>query len=176
LAAAVVLPVIGIGFVLGDRVGLWDRALGLDHVEAVADRFETSYAKGVDRRVGMDEVAWDPLMALVRRYSRVKFPRDRKPSFIARGVAVLSGKLESADGIAAEWTAPSTPLYLAFELPVGQESHGAADVLQIGTIGDLRSWVQQRREDLRFVFQDLFLALAGTSLGFLLWRVGERGA
>lgn len=174
LLAAVGLPLLGLGFVAGDRGGLWDRILGLHHVEAVAARLETSYAHGVDRKIGPDEEAWRPLVALIRKYSPAKLPPDREPTFMARGVAVISGRLQSADDVVAEWTAPSTPLYFYFGAPSEAGPFPAEDVLQVGTLGDLRSWMQRRRDGLRFVFQDFFLAAAGVALGFLLWTASGR--
>jgi hypothetical protein len=43
-ASIVLLPIIGLAFVLAEHSGLTDHILGLDLVEKVADRFDKSYA------------------------------------------------------------------------------------------------------------------------------------
>ena len=64
-----VLPVVYVGFVIGDRAGLWDRLRGLDEVERVAARLETSYATNVVRQIKPEDKAWRPLLSLIQRYT-----------------------------------------------------------------------------------------------------------
>lgn len=111
--------------------------MGLNEVERIATRFETSYAKHVDRWVDPGEPGWQPLLGLIRRYSAASIPKDREPRGLARSPAIISGKLDLGDGQIAEWTSPNTPILLVFK------DHEARilkdDVLPVGTIGDLRA-------------------------------------
>lgn len=51
-ASAIGIPLLALTFVISDRVGFFDWLLGHDVVLEVASRMETSYAGGVDRRLG----------------------------------------------------------------------------------------------------------------------------
>lgn len=164
LLGGVLLPLIALAFVAGDRVGVLDRLLGLNEVEAVASRFETSYAH-VDRQVGPDEPAWQPLLALINRYTTADLPKGRQPTMLARAVAVASDRLPNSD---AEWTAPTTPIMLVYG-EASARAVPAQDVLIVGTIGDLRSWPEQRRTDLRFLFQDIFVSVVSLIVAVVVW-------
>ena len=49
------LPALILGFIVTEHMGVWDSWLGLNEVERIATRFETSYAKDVDRWVDPGE-------------------------------------------------------------------------------------------------------------------------
>jgi hypothetical protein len=167
LILGIVLPLFGLGFVVSDRLGVFDEWLGHTEVLNIANRFETSYEPGIDRQVRADEDGWRPLLRLIRRYSSATLPDNEEPIVFARAVAIVSGKIEIGDSRAAEWTSPSTPTLLIF-----QEWPGSMvpkdKYLIVGTIGDLRKWVEDSRRDLRFVFQDVFLSIVAVSFGALL--------
>ena len=168
LSSAVLVPVLGLGFIASEKMGFWDRWLGLNEVERIAARFETSYANGVDRWVDPGEPGWQPLLELIRRYSGASIPKDREPRGIARYQAILSGKVELGNGQVAEWTSPSTPILLVFK------DHSAPliwneDILLVGTIGDLRAWCDRRRADLKFLMNDVLFGLTAIVLGCVLW-------
>lgn len=173
LSAAVLVPALGLLFIASERMGLWDRWLGLNEVERIATRFETSYAEDVDRWVDPGEPGWQPLLGLIRRYSGVSIPKNREPRGVARQVAILSGKIELGDGQIAEWTAPSTPILLVFS--EHGKSFSMGDVVRVGAIGDLRVWCDRRRADLKFFMSDLLLGLTTIALGFVLWMVDLGG-
>lgn len=169
LIAAVGVPVLLLGSIITERVGIWDYFLGLNEVEKVASRFETSYAEGVDRQIGPDEPAWKPILNLIDRYSGAKFPTDRKPRCFVRHQAIWSNKIDLGNGRIAEWTAPSTPIAIIFVEPLTPMKN--EDVLIVGSIGDIRRWVDMRRADLRFVINDVMLGFTAVLFGFLLWSM-----
>lgn len=92
------LPALILGFIVTEHMGVWDSWLGLNEVERIATRFETSYAKDVDRWVDPGEPGWQPLLGLIRRYSAASIPKDREPRGVARSPAIISGKLDLGDG------------------------------------------------------------------------------
>lgn len=109
-------------------------------------------------------------MRLIRKYSKATIPRDKVPRILARSQAAISGKIETDNGILAEWTAPSTPLFLGFDdMPVRGQTVSKDDFQFIGSIGDIRLWVDRSRADLRFVVQDISLAMFSLALGVLMW-------
>jgi hypothetical protein len=170
------LPVLALLFVIGERTGVWDKLRGLDLVEDVANRLDTSYAANVVRQIGPDEKAWKPLIALIYRYSTTKFPKDKQPRMVARALAVASAKLDLGGGRFAEWTAPSTPFMILYgDWPTTGRPLSNSDVWIAGTLGDLRTWIAQSKSDLRFVVMDVSLVLITISLGLLLWRINHSG-
>lgn len=82
------LPALILGFIVTEHMGVWDSWLGLNEVERIATRFETSYAKDVDRWVDPGEPGWQPLLGLIRRYSAASIPKDREPRGLARSPAI----------------------------------------------------------------------------------------
>ena len=115
LFASVVLPLLTIVFLVIDWSGGWDRFFGLNHVEAIAARLETSYAKNIDRQIGPDEEGWKPLLRLIEKYSNVQLPKDLEPKVLARSVAIQSAQMELGERKIVEWTAPATPIILLYE-------------------------------------------------------------
>ena len=175
--AAVFLPVLTILFVIGEHGGWWDRYLGLTDVLEAAARFETSYSEGVRRIIVPGEPAWAPVLDLIRRYSPAKLPPGREPSVLARFVAVASAKIDTGLGTIAEWTAPSTPIALLYQDWPGN-SVPPSDCRIVGTIGDLRTWVDKRRADLHFLGRDVLLSITSIVIGLVIWLMenGPRGS
>ena len=167
LTSAVLIPACAIGFVVTERAGALDHYFGYDSVLDVAARLETSYAENVDRQIGADERAWRPLLRLIRKYSTARLPSSREPVMLARSVAVASAKASIGPGEIAEWTAPSTPIILIY---ADWPGHAAPpnDYRVVGTIGDLRVWVERSRSDIRFWFQDFSIALFSLAIGGIL--------
>jgi hypothetical protein len=168
LASAVLVPGVVLLFTVSERAGLWDWWYGHDFVIEVAERFETSHAEDVDRQVGPDERAWIPTLRLIRRYSAAELPSERAPKILARGAALASGKQPIGPGRIVEWTAPATPILLVYTERSGRQVE-AEDVLVVGSIGDLRGWVDRSRNDIRFNGHDGFLGLIALLLSIVLW-------
>jgi hypothetical protein len=162
-------PLLAFLFLINLHVGMVDWWFGYHHLLKVAERFETSYAPNVNRQVGPDEPAWRPLLRLIRTYSTVQLPMERQPIIITRTPAPASGNIPAGPGRIAEWTAPSTPVVLLF-----RELTAAGllpeDVLIVGTIGDLRAWVDRDREWVRFIVRDVILGLLTLSLIVIAWH------
>jgi hypothetical protein len=173
LMAAVVLPALTIGLIVSEHAGWWDRYFGLTNVLDVAKRFETSYAESVNRQIRPGDPAWGALNDLIRRYSTADLPPGREPKVFARFVAVASSKIDLGDGKIAEWTAPSTPVVLIYDDWPGQ-SVPPSDYRIVGTIGDLRVWVDKRRSDFHFLARDVLVSLTSVILGLVVWIVEHR--
>lgn len=77
----------------------------------------------------------------------------------------MSSKIDLGDGRMAEWTAPTTPIYLLYhDLPAEK-----GDAVQVGNIEDLHNWVERSKSDFRFYVQDIFLGLFSFALGAFIW-------
>jgi hypothetical protein len=171
--SAIVLPVVYVGFVITEHAGVWDRLHGLDLVEDVAGRLETSYAEGVDRQIGPDEEAWEPLIKLIYEYSNVELPMDKEPKMVARYVAISSAKIELGKSKFAEWTAPATPIVVLYRERTGQEV-SPEDVRLVGSIGDIRTWIRRSKNDFKFLVHDLFLGMFSLGIGVMVWRIDNK--
>jgi hypothetical protein len=115
--AAVVLPLLYLSSIVSQRLGVWDWWFGLNEIEKVASHFETSYDPDVSRQVRESDLAWKPLLRLIRRYSIVTLPANRQPKVVACFAAITSAKIDVGQGRMAEWTAPTTPLVLLYQDP-----------------------------------------------------------
>jgi hypothetical protein len=173
LVAAVLLPLIVLGFIVAERFGLSDWLFGHGYVLQVASRFETSYATDIDRQVGPDEEAWKPLLRLIRKYSTANLPADKQPMVLARNRALASGYQKIGPDIVAEWTSPATPMILIYSEWPGN-TVPREDTRIVGTIGDLRSWVERSRSDFRFLVQDLLLTIIAAGVALFLWLSGNQ--
>jgi hypothetical protein len=171
-----VLPFIYLGFIVTDRLGVWDRLTGLDLVEKVAARFDLSYADNASSPVRVGDKEWKPLLALVYRYSKASFVPDKKPRVFARLKAPLSTRTPSEGPIVAEWTAPSTPIFLLYvEWPQNTGKDIPPDQWRvIGTIGDLHDWIYREKDRRRFLVQDIFLGTFGPLLAIAVFWLERR--
>lgn len=148
----------------------------MDRVERVAERFEKSYPPDASVHVEPGDPEWEPLLKLIYKYSHASFPKEKQPKTIARKQASLSVKEEGLEGqLIAEWTSPSTPFALVYrswpEQPIPKE-----DIVFVGTIGDLRAWITRSKDDLRFLFKDVFLVFFSFAVGITLLLQERRGA
>lgn len=121
-AIALVTPLLYLGLLIADRQGVWSCWRGLDRVEAVAARFEQSYAPDASHPVSAGDPEWEPLISMIYQYSNANFPKDKQPQVVARSQATAAGQLRADDGtLIAEWTAPSTPIVLLYRKWPGQQ-------------------------------------------------------
>jgi hypothetical protein len=169
----VILPLLYLAFILADRAGVWDRLSGLDLVEEVAARFELSYAPNASAPVRLGDKEWEPLLKLVCKYSHAQFPADKQPRVIARYKALISAKIPEEGPVIAEWTSPSTPLYLLYRDWPGNEVP-REDYRIIGTIGNLREWISEAKDYRRFLVQDVFLGTFTPLLGFAVLLIDRK--
>jgi len=168
-SAAVLLPVLAAAVVVAEHFGVFDRLAGLDEVEIVAARSDHSYGDTASFPVYPEDPAWEPTIALIKRYTNAPLRTDKQPQMLARWKASLS-TLEP-DGY--EWTSPSTPFALMYErVPMVLGAHfNSNNVTIVGSIGDLHSWIAQRKSELHFLINDIFLSVMAVVLGYWLWRV-----
>jgi hypothetical protein len=152
-----------------DRVGGLDYCLKIPLLETVAHRFELSYGPDASRPIKPSDKEWTPTLDLIREYSRTSFPKDKQPKVIARFKAVSSSQEQVGKEEIAQWTAPSTPLAILFKDWPGA-SVAPDDYRVVGSIGDLRSWVNAYRDKWKFITNDLLLgvlAVVTTALSFV---------
>ena len=171
-----VLPFIYLSFVISDRMGVWDKVTGLDLVEKASRRFDLSYAQNASQPVRVGDREWEPLLALAYRYSVVNFPKDREPHVFVRLVAPFSSRTPEQGDIAAEWTVPSTPLFLLYQDWPQNSGKGVPpeNVRMIGTIGDLRDWISREKDRRKFLVQDIFLGTFGPLLAIVIFWLEKR--
>src|SRR5688572_27652612 len=96
--SAVIMPVMALGFVLSERLGLFDWYYGHDLALAVAARLETSYSPGVQRQFRPSDKEWEPMLRLIDKYSTAELRKDKPPRVLARSKAISSEKIEGAGG------------------------------------------------------------------------------
>ena len=173
LARAAGLPIIYLLLVLAERGGVIDHWRGLDIAKDVAENFSLSYAPDASKPVHRSDRAWEPLMALISRYSKVKLRADKQPQTVARLVATLSTQQPMGGGQVSEWTAPSTPIVVFYRYwPENTaKSIPPEDFTIIGTIGDLQAWIEQSRSDGHFLIHDIVLGVIASILGYSLWHI-----
>lgn len=170
------LPILYLMFIIPDRLGFWDWITGLELVENVSDRFQSSYRDYASRPVLAGDKEWKPLLRLLRTYSTAKFRTDQEPGVFARAQATLATRTPATGPIEFEWTAPSTAIYLLYcncgpasGVPIRQE-----DIVVVGTIGDLTNWISEAKDRRRFFVQDVFLGIFGPLLGILILWIDKR--
>ena len=158
--AAPTLAIAGVAYLILDHAGYIDQWRGIDALEAIAARFDLSYAPGASQPVRPNDPEWRAVISLIYRYSKADLPRDREPKILARSVAISSGEVGTPDNPIAEWTAPGTPLLLLYvDWPGQQTQVSKADFRSIGSIADFHRWMEQDRADFKFLFYDVALGL-----------------
>ena len=146
-------------YIVLDKYHVLDRWTGLDLVEEVADRFDRSVGPKDAIPVRIGDKEWKPLLQLIRAYSRAKLPTDKMPRVVARFQAQVYDAYPLGNGELSQWTSPATPMVVFFyDWPrnTGQ-SVAPSEYRIVGTFGDLRIWIAQRREDRHFLFVDFLL-------------------
>ena len=109
--------------------------------------------------------AWPAVMRVITRYSRAQLLTGREPRVFAQFVAIASAQNEAAHG---EWTAPTTPVALLYKEWPGHGFVPPEDVVFVGTIGDLRTWIQRDESDFDFLIRTiLFGSLSACVAVFL---------
>lgn len=167
--SAGIMPVLYLAFVATEHYGFWDRVRGLDDVRVVAQRMNISYAYA-KRQYRPTDPQWQPTLDLIKKYTKAELPRDRTPVLIGRWKAVTSAMIETGPGITAEWTAPTTPIYLGY---VDQPTK-PSDIVQVGDINDLFLWIDKSKSDFRFLIQNVLLGIFSLTLGIMIWGIEHR--
>jgi hypothetical protein len=159
----VVVSVGSVLFAFLTYLGVWNEWRGDNLLADVATRFDSSYSQDAGRPVRPGDKAWPVLMRVITRYSHAQFLAGREPRVFARFVAVASAQNEAAHG---EWTAPTTPVALLYKEWPGHVP--PEDVVLVGTIGDLHTWIQRDESDFDFLIRTiLFGALSACVAVFL---------
>lgn len=151
-----------LGFVIPENKGYWDHLMGLDLAREVADRFERSVGPDDAVPVRRGQEQFEPVIALIRKYSPTKLRKDETPLVIARMQAkVYDAERLDLTGKLAQWTSPATPIVVFYyDWPNVRFPGGAVPTDKysiVGTLGDLHDWINRRHEDLHFEVVDLLL-------------------
>jgi hypothetical protein len=152
--------IFAIFILLAEYAGGLDYLLNIRVLEGAAGRFELSYGADASRPIKPSDKEWGPTLKLIKDYTRANLPKDKEPRVIARSQAVFSAQEPVGKGQIAQWTAPSTPILLLYKDWPGN-TVPPEDYRIIGSIGDLRSWIDQYQEKWKFRINDLLFALLG---------------
>ena len=152
--------IFAIFILLAEYAGGLDYLLNIRLLEGVAGRFELSYGPDASRPINPSDKEWGPTLKLIKDYTRANLPNDKEPRVIARSQAVFSAQEPIGKGQLAQWTAPSTPILLLYKDWPGN-TVSPEDYRIVGSIGDLRSWIDQYREKWKFRVNDLLFGLLG---------------
>jgi hypothetical protein len=169
--AVLLIPLLGVAFIVLERRGVRDHVRGLDRAEEAAKRFDLSYAPGASAPVREGDAEWSPLITLIRKYSQADLPANREPKVLARNRALSSAEIPGSSGSPipfAEWTSPGTPLILIYKDWPGNEVQ-KEDYRIVGTIGDLHSWIERSKSDFHSNVMDIILTVAILALGLAAW-------
>jgi hypothetical protein len=104
-------------------------------------------------------------MRVIAKYSSARLPIGREPRVFARFVAVASARDEAGHG---EWTAPTTPVALLYKEWPGHGEVPPGDFVLVGTIGDLRTWIQRDETDFDFLIRTILFGALSASVGVFL--------
>jgi len=149
-------------FIVPERSGYWDRVRGLDLAQQIAERFEKSVGTDTAVPVRAGDPEFEPMLALIRRYSATKLAPDKTPQVIARFQAkVFDAQLLGPSGALSQWTSPATPIaVMYFDWPNVKFPKDGVPLDQyavVGTLGNLHEWVARSHEDFHFFVVDLLL-------------------
>jgi hypothetical protein len=141
---------------------VWNSLRGNDLVAKVAERFDKSYAEDAALPVRPGDKEWSPLLRIIREYTHADLPTDKKPLVFARDKAVLSAKAENTP---AEWTAPTTPIFLLYKEWPGHEDITPADYRRVGTLEDLHYWISKDAADFDFLWRTIIFGILSLCVG-----------
>jgi hypothetical protein len=166
LALSLAVPILTLVLVIMEQLGALDWWLGLNQVRRVARNLSLSVAS-VQRQFTPSDREWGPTLRLIRYYTKSSLPAGKEPNAIVRGQAVLGGAQALPGGAIAEWTAPSTPMFLVYGAGkvVAKGDHG----IFVGGIGDLSIWIEQDLNWWKFLLNSVLVGLLSIGLVLLAW-------
>jgi hypothetical protein len=149
-------------FIILEKRGYWDHLRGLDLAQQIAERFERSVGPDDAVPVQVGEKEFEPIIALIRKYSATNLADGKTPQVIARFQAkVFDAQLLGQSGKLAQWTSPATPIaVMYFDWPNVRFPNGAVPTDQftiVGTLGNLHEWIARSHDDFHFWIVDLLL-------------------
>ena len=163
-----VIPGILLGFIVLQKSPLYDRLLGLSHVDfALRERFLTHYGEPGQNILGRYTQAdeFEAVWSLIKSYSPVTL-RPQEPYWISR-IGVENGSYVTLPRrgrvVLIPDSVPVIALYCT-NLPAGCSG---AEVIVVGTIGDLRRWARERRYYVRLLV-DVVVILLSITIGLVL--------
>jgi hypothetical protein len=164
----VLVSALSIVFAILTFYGVWSYLRGDTLLYYLAERLDTSYAE-VSRQVRPADKEWQPLIRVIKKYTRAKLPGDREPLVFTRSGAVASAKIEAGPNTFAEWTAPTTPISLLYkDFPKSGSGIGPEDVVVVGTLQDLHNWIHDDEVGFDFLFRTIILGVLSACVGLFL--------
>jgi hypothetical protein len=160
----VVVSFVSVVFAILTYSGFWNEWRGDNLVAEAAARFDKSYAGDASRPVRNGDKEWPYLLRLITRYSHAQLRRDKVPKVLARAQAIAAAKTDSG----AEWTAPTTPIYLLYEEWPGHGDLSIDDARVVGTIEDLHNWIRNDESDFDFLVRTIILGILSLCVGIFL--------
>jgi hypothetical protein len=146
-------------------LGVWNEWRGDNLLAEVATRFDSSYSQDAGRPVRASDKAWAVLMRVIAKYSHAQLPAGREPRVFGRFVAVASAQNEASH---SEWTAPTTPVALLYKEWPGHGFVPPEDVVFVGTIGDLHTWIQRDESDFDFLIRTILFGTLSACVAVFL--------
>jgi len=104
-------------------------------------------------------------MRVIAKYSHAQLPAGREPRVFGRFVAVASAQNEASH---SEWTAPTTPVALLYKEWPGHGFVPPEDVVFVGTIGDLHTWIQRDESDFDFLIRTILFGTLSACVAVFL--------
>jgi hypothetical protein len=163
--AGVGVSVASVLFAILTYLGVWNEWRGDNILAEVATRFDSSYSQDAGRPVRPGDKAWPVVMRVIAKYSHAQLLAGREPRVFARFVAVASALNEAAHG---EWTAPTTPVALLYKEWPGHGFVPPEDVVFVGTIGDLHTWIQRDESDFDFLIRTILFGTLSACVAVFL--------
>jgi hypothetical protein len=152
-------------FAILTYLGVWNEWRGDNLLAEIATSFDSSYSQDAGRPVRPGDKAWPVVMRVIAKYSHAQLLVGREPRVFARFVAVVSAQNEAAHG---EWTAPTTPVALLYKEWPGHGVVPPEDVVFVGTIGDLHTWIQRDESDFDFLIRTILFGVFSACIAVFL--------
>lgn len=165
------IPILTLGFNVFEKTPWYSCLFSIHGVEsAITKRLTTQYGDShrliIDRQHNKEE--FDDLWKLILKYSDAKIPKNT-PKVISR-VAIENGAYvtipKKGKVILIPDSAPILALYCTEQQVLRGECKGE-DSLMIGTVGDIKQWLEKKRQTIRSTV-DLILSVVSIVLGLAL--------
>jgi hypothetical protein len=146
-------------------LGVWNEWRGDNLLAEVSAHFDSSYSQDAGLPVRPGDKAWPVVMRVITKYSHAQLFAGREPQVFARFVATASAQNEASH---SEWSAPTTPVALLYKEWPGHGFVPPEDVVFVGTIGDLHTWMQRDESDFDFLIRTILFGAVSACVGVFL--------
>jgi len=166
-----IIPILTLGFSVFEKTPLYSWLIKVQGIESsINKRLITQYGDPhrliIDRQHNIKE--FDNLWKLVLKYSEAELSKN-SPKLISR-VAVENSSYviipQKGKVILIPDSAPVLALYCTEQQVRNGECKGANSVM-IGTVGDIKKWLEKKRQGIRSIV-DLLISIVSVLLGVML--------